>query len=392
MGDYIWFAMAIPVLVSVILYFFFNHKVVWWEFVLPFVLSIVLIGIGKLTMNAVGTIDTEYWGGMVTEVRYYEAWDEYVHKICTRQVYAGSDSKGRPKYRTETYDCSYVDRHPEYWKMYVNTGEEFRINKSYYSSLVKQFGQTPTFKDMGRNYHSYDGDMYWVKWDKTRETSEPVATVHRYKNKVQVSDDVFNFAEVDTAEVTMYGLYDYPKFKGSVSNSYPSILGVTDKKAQEDLHYWNGVLGPTAQCRFWILVYDYPTNMAGMVQEAYWKGGNKNEFVLTIGVNDDGTVNWCYPFTWSEVQSIQVETRTFVEGMGELDLTTVVNHVGNELKDKFIRKEFADFEYIKVRPPNWLVITIFLVVLASNIGISFFVVKNDVTESSNRRGNYRRRY
>ena len=46
MGDYIWFAMAIPVLVSVILYFFFNHKVVWWEFVIPFVLSIILILIG----------------------------------------------------------------------------------------------------------------------------------------------------------------------------------------------------------------------------------------------------------------------------------------------------------------------------------------------------------
>ena len=390
MGDIIWFAMAIPVLVSVILYFFFNHKVVWWEFLLPFTVSIIVILVAKLLMGFAGTRDTEYWGSIVEDARYYEAWDEYIHQTCTRTYACGTDANGNTQYCTETYDCSYVEYHSEYWEINTTSGERFNISESYYNILVRQFGMKPQFQDMHRDYHYNDGDMYWVKWDGSKEDAEPMFSKHTYKNKVQASDDVFNFPDVDTSEISMYGLYQYPEFNGSASNNYPSILGYSDNDAQAELHYWNGLLGPRAQCRIWILVYDYPTNQAGLTQEALWKGGNKNELVVTIGIDTDSTVIWCYPFTWSEVQVLPVNIRTFVEAQGKLNLMDVVNYVGTESKDKFVRKEFEDFEYLEVQPPTWTVVTSFIFVLLFNLGVSWFVIANHVTETPRHR--YRRRY
>ena len=55
--------------------------------------------------------DTEYLGYYITKASYYEPWNEYIHRTCTREVYDGRDSDGNPKYRTEHYDCSYVEYH-----------------------------------------------------------------------------------------------------------------------------------------------------------------------------------------------------------------------------------------------------------------------------------------
>jgi len=374
----IWLAMLIPFLTAIFLFFVFRHKTVWWEFLIPFVISVIAIGISKIIIDTVGTRDIEYWGSIVTEARYYEAWDEYIHQMCSREVPCGTDANGNTTYCTEWYDCSYVDDHPEYWAIHTTIDEEFHVSKSTYDYLVRKFGMKPRFQDMNRDYHSYDGDMYWVKWDRSRERAEPIVTEHTYENKVQVSDDVFNFPEVDTMEVNLYGLYDYPEHESIFD--YTGLLGSDNDSAHVALEYWNGVLGPEKQCRVWILLYDYATRQAGLSQQAYWKGGNKNELVVTIGVDDSLNVRWCYPFSWSESEIVKVDIRTFVEGQKRLDLMKTIDYIASEVKKSFVRKPFAEFDYLTVEPSTTAVIIVFLVVLLINVGVSFFVVKNEWEE------------
>jgi hypothetical protein len=369
----IWLAICIPILTSLFLFFVFRHKTVWWEFLIPFGVSILAIFISKVIIDAANTHDIEYWGSIVTESRYYEDWNEYIHQTCTRTVGSGDNQ------RTETYDCSYVQYHSEYWMIYTTSGESMNVNKDTYHYLVKKFGKKPTFKDMHRSHHTDDGDMYWVKWDRSKERAEPVVTEHSYTNKVQASDDVFNFPEVDTMEVRLYGLYDYPEHNNVFD--YSGLLGSDDQEAHKELEYVNGLVGPEKQCRIWILLYDYRTRQAGLTQQALWKGGNKNELIVTIGVDDTLGVRWCYPFSWSESEIVKVNIRTFIEGK-KLDFMKTIPYITQQVKTSFERKQFVEFDYLTIEPSTAAVIWVFVIVILINVGISFFVVKNEWEEDS----------
>src|SRR3990172_10624960 len=134
----IWAAMLIPVLTAIILLVFFGRKTVWWEFALPFLVSIICILVGKMIAISVATSATEFWGSAATDAVYYEAWNEKVncrHPVyCTRPVtkhkkvthYTGT-GENRRSYETsesyvdiERYHCGWehsydVDDHAPYW-------------------------------------------------------------------------------------------------------------------------------------------------------------------------------------------------------------------------------------------------------------------------------------
>ena len=98
----IWLALFIPLVVAVAFYILYHKKIVWWEMLLPFIATIIIILIFKYSSVAILTKDSEYWGNYITEIRYYEPWDEYIHQTCTRSCCC--DSKGE-NCSTETYDC-----------------------------------------------------------------------------------------------------------------------------------------------------------------------------------------------------------------------------------------------------------------------------------------------
>ena len=369
----IYFAMIIPVIFSIVLYFGWNRKVVWWEFFIPFVTSLIAIVISKYAIDGINTKDIEYWNSLVIEARYYEAWDEYISDTCTRTT---TDADGNTT--TETYDCSYVEDYPEYWMVITNSNESIEVTEYTYNYLIKLFKEHPKFVDMHRPYHSYDGDMYYIKWNGNKDQAQPVATQHIYTNKVQAANDVFNFPEVDTSDISFYGLYEYPELKNNFN--YTGLLGDASQQVHYELAYWNGIIGPEKECRLWILLYKNKSIQSGILQEALWKGGNKNEVVITIGIDDSTKVQWCYPFTWSEVTGLKTDIKGIV-GIGkELDLMTTIKSSTNLIRRKFTRKKFREFDYLTVEPPMWAVILVYVIVLLICIGVSFYVVNNEFEE------------
>lgn len=107
----VYLAILIPVLAGIILWAFFKHKTTWWEFAIPFAVSLVLIATFKACSVKTQTDAVEYWSGYVTHANYYEEWNEYIHRTCTRSC---------GKNCTTTYDCSYVETHYAYWEMLDN--------------------------------------------------------------------------------------------------------------------------------------------------------------------------------------------------------------------------------------------------------------------------------
>lgn len=384
----IWFAMLVPVVTAAVLLLFFRHRTVWWEFTVPFAISVVMIVVGKCSVEKLMVTDVEYWGNKGITAEYYEDWDEEVPcshpKYCTRTV-TRTDGDGNTHTETETYQCGWehlydVDYHPEYWVVNSDGVGCFPTTKDHFENLCRRWNNR-TFVDLHRNYHSNDGDEYVTAWDGKDETIEPIITKHFYENRVQAAtNSLFNFTEVFEEDVATYGLFDYPVIEGA---SCPSVLGEGPRKgaADEYLNRMNAKLGAPKQLRLWLLVYKNQPMQAAFLQRDYWKGGNKNEFIVCVGTNDQWEVTWCRVISWTEVGTLKATVEGDVAAMPKLDLEKIARVMTTECERAFVRKEFADFSYLTVEPPGWAVALTFFLVVGANVGISFYLVMNQFNEA-----------
>lgn len=384
----IWFLVVIPILTILVLLINYSKKVTWWEYLLHVGVAVLLIAVMKIIGEKSLTNDTEYWGDLIKQSRYYEPYSIWDHETCTRQVACGTDSNGNTKYCSESYDCSHLDSHSARWEIVTVTGWKISISENFHQQLVKKFGVSLCFQDMNRegecgfgDHVVNDGNMYYVEWNKTPSTSHAIAKTHTYENKVQCSKSIFNFQNIEPKEAKKAGLYDYPDIK---KYEVATILGAGKNitnldSAEAKLHYLNGNLGPKKQVRVWILMfYDQPVS-TGKLQEIYWKGGNKNEFVVTIGLDKQNNISWCYPFSWTDKSELKIGVREYVMNQKTLNLINLSDHLYQELDSKWVRKQFKDFSYLTVEPPLWGLIVAFLLQLVFNIGYSIWSVKNEFT-------------
>ncbi|MDR0283189.1 MAG: hypothetical protein LBI53_08145 [Candidatus Peribacteria bacterium] len=376
----IWLLLIIPTITIIFLVYKFKHKITWWEALIHFGVAILLIWIMKIIGEKSLTHATEYWGDLVERVEYYEEYSIWDHETCTRTV---TDSNGNT--HTERYDCSHLDYHPPQWKAITASGWKFSISKEKYAELMKRFNATPVFKDMHRerecgfgDYVVKDGNMYYGTWDKDPAKSYAVSRTKTYENKVQCSHSVFNFQKVTKEEAKENELFTYPKVKNWRVQTVFGGEKLNNLNLIEDkFHFLNGDLGPRKQVRVWILIFENKPLSIAKLQESYWVGGNKNEFIVCIGINDSLGVQWCYPFSWTEVHEIKINTRNFVIGQKKLDLIALSEYLYSELNEKWIRKNFKDFDYLVVEPPLWGLITAFILQIIFNIGFGMWAVRNE---------------
>lgn len=376
----IWLPLIIPVLFAIAALVFFRKRIAFWEPFVPIAATALIIVIFRFIGITSLTKDKEYWGNYVTEVRWYQEWDEWIEQTCTRSVPCGTDSQGNTTYCTETYDCSYRDYHPQHWAMILNGGEEIRISESYYNSLKRKFGTSSLFVDMHRDYYTIDGDMYSNNYPNTYESYEFYASEHSYENKVQASTSIFNYPEVTKEDITKYGLYDYPNVKNDMLSA---VLAPKDYKVtaaeQKKFDYINGILGTSKKIRVWVCLYYCVNDRAGFMQEAYWKRGNKNELVTCIGIDRRGNINWVHVFGWSKNKAIEIETRNYVHDQKKLDLSKFGDWLFTEVKTKWLKTSFKEFEYLSIQPPFWAVMVTWIVSLMACLGIYFWALTNAFT-------------
>jgi hypothetical protein len=377
----IWFAVLIPLAGAGALYWIFHHKVAIWESAMIGLAPILFIAMAKGCSEYSQTKDTEYWGGYVTSAEYYEDWNEKVscrHEIsCSHPEYS-TDSNGRRyqsgyQHSNDGYYHLYdVDYHPEYWQLHTSVGETLSASKPRFDQLAVQFGNRK-FVELRRDYHTDDGDKYVAAFMGEAEKLEPVTVERSYENRVQASQSVFNFKEVNPKD---YGLYEYPKIMGLTQ---PCVLGPgATAPVERKVQYLNATLGASKQVRLFILVFQDKPIQASMEQEAYWKRGNKNELVTCVGVDKDLAVQWAHVFSWTEVEELKIEARNEVMGQKTLDLVKYLDWLGPAVQEKWRRKNFDEFSYLTVEPSTAAVVWTFIGTLLITVGIGVWAILNDV--------------
>lgn len=315
--------------------------------------SFVFYGIGFLLK----TSDFEFWSGYVTRTEYYEEWDEQVP--CSHDKYC-KDSDGK-EYVCGTLHDYDVDYHPSYWQIYTNNKEVLATSSDYYRYLVSYLGTSEKFQDMHRNYHSIDGDAYYVEWSGKPEHLVTTTTQHSYTNKVQNSNSLYNFATVTKEEKKDFQLFEYPKILDNYSQ--PIVLGAKDAKQARELDdcldNLNAYYGQKHQIKFFVLLWDsqkYDVESA-LMQEQYWKKGNKNELIICLGTKGatlEQKPDWVYLISWTEQDAFMIDLEKSIQKTDDLhEICTVLEET---VPKGWKRKEFADFDYIQVQSPWYMIL------------------------------------
>lgn len=370
-------AFVIPFIVAIFLFWKYRKETVWWEYIVLIVPSTLIAILIKFCMVSYEVSSTEYLGSYVNKITHYDDWDEWIVKRCTRQVACGRTPKGRTIYRSESYDCSYKQNHDDEWYMTDNSNNDIEIGKDEFHR-IKNIWKTPeVFLDMNRHYYTKDGDAQYYTWDNNENTIRTLTKTHKYENKVKVSKSVFNFESISEKEAKELNLFDYPEIKNYDQNpvlGYKRNNSLDTKKVQ----YINGMYGKTNQFRLYMICF-YNQNMdIAFKQKSYWVGGNKNEFVVCVGLDSlTNKVLWSKAFSWEDKPTLETYTEQYFVGEEYFNISKYCDWLKPRIASQWKRKNFEDFDYLKVELSSTQYTWIFILTLLYNIGISIFVIKND---------------
>lgn len=365
----IYGALLIPLITAFVLYRYFNHRTIWWEFCIPLGVSLAFIVAMKLIIEVVQVRCDEYWGSFVSRVEYYEDWNEYIHRICTRSC---------GKNCITTYDCSYVQYHPPRWEIRTTTNETVSITKTQYNEIKSLF-KNESFAELNRRSFTNDGDLYYSEWANDSIRAIPVTTTHTYENRIKAADQsVFHFSEVKEVDVKKYSIKDYPE----IYDNYKMDVVIGDSTndgalANKKLQYYNSLLGHKKEVKMFVFVFKNQPIEAALYQEWFLSGANMNEFILCIGIDDSRNVKWSKVLSWTRSETLKAEVKSFAQNQTSLNLSSIVDFMATKVSDSFKRRDFKEFSYLTVEPPLWAVILTYLLTIGINFGLSYWIINNE---------------
>ena len=286
---------------------------------------------------------SEIWNFKNVAVQHEEKWTE--RESRTRQVYTGTDSKGNAQYRTETYYVT--ETYGPYWKAIDEYGETRTIQKETYALWKKNWGnekKTGVHKGSSAGFaRSITGGIFKSVWPGTREKIYPQSTVHTYKNKIRCSQSILKLKE-PTPEL----IEKYPR-PADTDNLDP-IVGYGTKFAYDQqlkLRQLNADFGKKYEIHVMLVVFqDQDMGIVDDVLSA-WRGTNKNELVMFIGV-DGRQVKWADVHSWMDDTTIHAIMRDKIMEEKVLSIDKICADLDKAVPQYWKRKEGADYEYLKV--------------------------------------------
>ena len=349
-------AYLFPLLTVGILVILFRNYDQWWFYLIMTAMSELILW---LIMRRVSRTE-EYLSGYALNIQHHEPW---VEKIVRIETY--TDSRGHIRTRQVV---DYI-HHPDVWLMSLNTGIEAYIQPDAYDYYRTQWGTPEQWINPPHANCVRGGGGQLYEWNGELDS----AATHTYKglyiNYVVNSNSIFRKEHIRRNDVKEYGLIDYPDFdrrrlETDVILCSPKLPEWIDfsNHSQRAIHLVNAFAGNLHQIHIFVLVFDAAQGViTALKQQAYWKGGNKNEFVVCLGVdfnqpdsknryNEDSrlTVKWSKAFSWCDIPSLESATESYFIENKELDIPPFAEWLRGNI-NLWKRKEFKDFKYLGVR-------------------------------------------
>lgn len=339
---------------------------------------VISVGIVCIDYN-IQTADTEVWSGRVADWQHKEEWDEW-HPPRT-ETYTTTNSKGSTTTHTKII--------PGYWEHHYAENRIKTTDDGWVSVSV-----SPTGRKMNDAWPNKTEELK-AMWP----LNTPSASTHTYENKVQASYSIYRHKEIDLKKYP-----DLPEYPSNVRNyiNIDRIIGeVPNKKeALVKVADWNAELNKAVpdpekpgKTKSWkqvniifVNVGDKPENYGFALQDK-WEGGNKNDFVVAFSMDSNNNIKWVYPFSWSEVEMLKIEVRDYMLNLKQInDFVPVVDKVSKMVSEEFVRKQFAEFNYLQIDISTGATVCIWILNIIV-LGASVYVAK-DYENNNNRKRKY----
>jgi hypothetical protein len=147
--------------------------------------------------------------------------------------------------------------------------------------------------------------------------------------------------------------------------------------AEQQLHRLNARYGSTYNCQVWIVIFRNQSDRAAELQEALWERGNRHDYVLCIGIDDQDRVQWTRAFSWTPSEAIVNYGREIAAIGAPLDLPPVIQKLEEAVKGSWVARDFDEFKAIHVAVPIWGLVIIALVTTLAGLGMMTWAVQNE---------------
>jgi len=350
---------------------------IWRKSWVPFIAIAVGLLIALISYNiniSMQTSDIEMWSGTVTKAEHKEEWDEWHPPVDTTHYTYDDEGNITGSYVTTT--PGYWEHHPAENYIWTSDGGSFSI-----SLLSDGKRANDTYINTTEELISY----YPI--------GMPSASYHTYENRVKASYSIYKHNDINEDDYP-----DLPDYPSNISNyihidritGMPWLTYNSEKRLMEVNAYMNRMIDDEenpGKMRAWkqanlqfVNVGENKPYEYGFALQNKWRNGAKNDIIVSYSLDSNNKVLWCLPFSWSEMETFKIEIRDYMINKtinNDDEMIEVINYTSERIIDGFVRKQFRDFNYLKVEVTTGCMIWIFIMYLIM-IGISIYVRENEI--------------
>lgn len=388
-----FFLALIPVVVWGIQWYF-NREVNWQEAAIGVGAALIVATTFQVIESADAFVPSsiETRSDDVTYAYYRPAWrEQYQEAIYRTETYSCGTAKN-PQTCTRQVFSHYETRrrwHPDRWWVETDLGQ-FDIDEARFNDIVQMHGDikaTPGRRRTGETSSKMiEGDPNDYLSVNITGYVYPVTDNTKFENRLlKAKGSLYNFEPVP--EDRMEGLFpEWPENANRFDTD--RLLGMANQLwDQRSWDQMNAVLGP--EMRVNLIAIGFPagtTQETGTLQERLWRGGKKNDLVLTFG-GDPQEPDWAYVFGWTERQTVKrlLENRL-------MDNEATIDEIMALVRSEYELCEFEEkFAHVEIETPWWYYL-IFFVVMFGSQGVAHFVFSTNDSNKDDVQFGRRRRY
>ena len=376
-----FYLLALLPLIAWAIQWYFNRRVVWQEAAIGAGAALLVAVIFQVieSCGAFVPSDMETWSGRVEYAQYQPRWREFYEEAIYRtEHYTTRDSKGRTQHHTRRVFSHWEDRrrwHEAEWWVSTELGT-LRIGEERYTDILKELGGVTHVagdrKTGEHNSRMIEGVPYDDRTVNKTGYIYPVTTNKSFENRLlKAKGSLYNFEPVPPEQAKT--LYNWPENKSNFDSD--RLMGAAkDKWNRRQWDQMNAVLGPTKNVN--VIAIGFPAGSSlqtGMLQERLWKGGKKNDLVITFGPN------WAYVFGWTERQAVKRLLENRVR-----DNTATIEEITKVIKAEYELLPFEEkFAHIEIETPWWYYLIYGIVVALSQGAAHYFFSTNIESKHAN---------
>lgn len=309
----------------------------------------------------------------VTKIIHYEAWNEWITETCDEEVKVGVDSRGFPIYKTVSRDCSYSKYHPDEYKMFLHgVDNNITINEKEYKRILKLLNKKEEIEILNRNYYTINGNMLYSTYDYDIKNMVPIVYEKKYFKYTKTTSSLFSYDKPKTTN----GLIQYPENNLFDFKSVLSELALNDiTKGDESLiNKFNSKYSLTKDIFVYFIIFKNSDIDIVNKQKALWEGGQINEVVFCINLDDNCNIEWVDYFSWTDESEFEILVKNkLIESKGmTLDFDGVYSILNDNIK-YFKGKNNDDFNYISHKMTIKSFIALLYISLTITI-VTFFLI------------------